>query len=70
MSSRLNGTLVKEYHDSEAEKIAMSGIGKGEKSCYDVLEILLLKGYYDSEPQKKREIAYKISENEKLNVNE
>lgn len=62
--------LIKEYHDSEAEKIAMSGIGKGEKSCYDVLEILLLKGYYDSEPQKKREIAYKISENKKLNVNE
>lgn len=62
--------LVKEYHDSEAEKLAMLGIGKGEKSCYDVLEILLLKGYYDSEPQKKREIAYKISENNKLNVNE
>lgn len=62
--------LIKEYHDSEAEKLAISGIGKGEKSCYDVLEILLLKGYYDSEPQKKREIAYKISENKKLNVNE
>lgn len=58
--------LVREYHDSEAERIAISGIDKGEKSCYDVLEILLLKGYYDAEPQKKREIAYKISENKKL----
>ena len=62
--------LVREYHDSEAERLAISGIGKGEKSCYDVLEILLLKGYYDAELQKKREIAYKISENKKLNEDE
>ena len=33
--------------DQEAEKIAKKGIHKGYKFCYEILEILLLRGYYD-----------------------
>ncbi len=54
--------LLKAGKDAEAENVALRGIAKNYRVCTDILEVLLLLGFYDEDPQKFESVKKQVNE--------
>ncbi len=51
---------LKEYNDVEAEQMARKGIALGYMICYEIIEALLIRGYYDEDLTTRKQISKEI----------